>query len=115
VLKFLKRVSRCYVGGFDAECVVFCRATIENALNDKFRIKEIPIPKPQNGKSEMRTKIDAAYKFGWFFGVVEKSDYPWKIWLLGNKAVHHDPEAVKSVAATVNMTMLALANLYDAK
>lgn len=33
-LRFLKRISRCYIWGFDTECVILCGGALENALRD---------------------------------------------------------------------------------
>jgi hypothetical protein len=111
VIKYLHRISRCYLVGFDTECVVLCRAVIENGVKDAFARKGIPLPEDESGRSPMRTRLDAAQRF---LGLSseKKKDADW-IWKRGNKAVHDDPDATTDVIGTIRMTIGVLQELYD--
>ncbi len=110
VRRFLRRVARCYMSGLGNECVVVCRAVVENALTDKFEQNGIPLPATNQGKSPMRTRLDAATKMGW---LSQKSrNDAWTVWVRGNKAVHDDPEAVNQDLDTIRLTMGVLDELY---
>ena len=110
VMRFLRRVSRCYIAGFRPECVMLCRAVVENALVEKFRRKKLPLPATAEGQSSMRSRIDAAVRFGFISKIA--ADDLWSIWKLGSKAAHEDPDATEDVLATIKRSMAVLASLY---
>lgn len=112
VLRFLKRVTRCYVVGFSPECVIVCRAVLESALRDTFDRKDIPLPAPSGTKSHMRGWLDAAVMFRWLTPVGR--DHAWEVWVRGNKAVHDDPHVTDHVLETIGYTMETLEQLYAA-
>lgn len=105
VSRFLARVSRCYIVGFDSECVVMCRAVLDTALVEVFDREQIQLP------GRMRERLDAAKSMRWLTAAgVENA---WAVWHRGNKAIHQDPDAVQDVLGTVQATMVVLSELYD--
>ncbi len=112
VLRYLSRLGRCYIEGFDAECVVLCRAVFENALREKFGEEDIPFPAGENGKSQVGSAIKMATRSKWFSRIAIQNDWPWMIWELGSKAVHYDPTAYRDPFGMIKMTLHVLGDLY---
>jgi hypothetical protein len=111
VLKYVRRLTRCYIAGFYPECVILCRGVMENAVKQQFGRKDVDIPATEDGKSTMRTILDAAKMFGWL--TPQAHDDAWTIWTRGNKAVHEDIEVTEDVFGTIMMTINVLKELYD--
>jgi len=110
VMRYTRRLSRCYIAGFGPECVMLCRAVLENALKEKYRRKEIPFPATPKGGSPMRGRIDSAARFRWLSA--DAAGDAWVIWKRGSKAVHEDPTATTDVLGTIGMTMGVIGELY---
>jgi hypothetical protein len=110
VSRFLTRVARCYIAGFTNECIVVCRAVLENAVTERFVRAGVPVPGTDAGKSPMRVRLDAAKMLTWLSagGTVDA----WTVWTRGNKAVHDDPELVNQTLETIRLTMRVLDELY---
>lgn len=98
VMRFLRRLSRCYIAGFLPECAMLCRAVVENALTEKFDRKGLPLPATPEGRSSMRSRLDAAVRFRLLSA--EAADNLWIVWKRGSKAAHEDPEATQNVLDT---------------
>lgn len=111
VRRFLIRVSRCYICGFDNECVIVCRAVVENSVKDAFDRRKRSLPLAANGRSEMNQRLDAALNFGWLSPAAR--DAARTVWFRGNKAVHADPEAVTDSLDTILLTVKVLAAFHD--
>jgi len=111
VARYLTRAGRCYVAGFFPECVILCRASVENGVKDAFDRRGIPLPATPKGHSSMRARLDAAVMFGWLSPLArEHAD---TVWHRGNVAVHHDPNATSDVLGTIELTMGVLGELYS--
>jgi hypothetical protein len=110
-MRFLRRLSRCYIAGFLPECVMLCRGVVENALVEKFNRKNIPLPATSQGQSSMRSRIEAARRFNWLSD--RASEHAWLIWKRGSKAAHEDPEATQNVLETIQFSMEILSELYE--
>jgi hypothetical protein len=106
VLRYLTRLSRCYIAGFLPECVMLCRAVFENGIKDAFSRAGGPSPE------SMRKRIDQARERGWLTdeGRLEAD----AIWARGNKAVHQDPFLVQEVSETIAMMLRVLGQLSGA-
>lgn len=111
VMRFLRRLSRCYIAGFFPECVILCRGVLENALVDRYRHSNIPLPATEEGISSMKARIETAKTFGWLSP--RAAEDARLIWKRGSKAAHEDPLATKDVLSTVQMTMNVLLELYE--
>jgi hypothetical protein len=111
VLRFLARISRCYVLGFNAECVVMCRAALENGVKERFDRQRIPLPATPEGKSSMGTRLAAARRFGWLSDRAEADAS--SLWKRGSKVVHDDPDLVADPLPSIQATMQVLAELYS--
>jgi hypothetical protein len=110
VSRFLGRVARCYIAGFTNECIMVCRAVLENAVTERFDRAGVPVPGTDSGKSAMKVRIDAARMLKWLSS--KGSNDAWIIWTRGNKAVHDDPEVVNQSLDTIRLTMGVLEELY---
>lgn len=104
VLQYLRRLSRCYIAGFDSEAVVMCRAILENALSDVFQRRRL------EPDAKMRVRLDQAQELQWISAAARRK--AWTVWTRGNTAVHHDPEAVGDALSTIEMTLSVLQELY---
>jgi hypothetical protein len=112
VLRYLRRLSRCYVAGFYPECIILCRAVLENALVEVFSRKRIPLPATAEGKSSMAGKLDAAVRLGWL--TTHSRGIAMAVWKRGSKAAHEDPTVTQEVFGTVQMTLGLLRELSSA-
>lgn len=110
VLRFLRRVTRCYIAGFVPEAITLCRAVLENAITERYDREGVLPPKAPLGKSQMRANLDYATSLGWLSAKALK--HSWTIWTRGNKAVHSDPTVSTTSRATVQMTVAVLRELY---
>lgn len=102
--KFLNRLTRCYVWGFDAECIILCRAVIDTAFRDRIddKLCEKYCNKNKNGFN-LSNRIESAYEAG-----IIKSDIrtkAFKVKTRGDKAVHYQPDATKEVWETICYTL----------
>jgi hypothetical protein len=108
--RFLGRLGRCYIAGLFPECVILCRAVLENAVRETFDRNGVPLPATERGHASMKTRLTAARLFGWISdGGFEAAQM---IWLRGNKAIHDDPEATSDVLGTIRDTMGVVGELY---
>lgn len=113
VLRYLRRVSRCYILDFRAECLVMCRAVLENAVKSTYHRKRVPFPPRKNGESEMRTRLDGARQRGWLTSTARQR--AWNlIWLGGNKAAHEDPDLSIDVFDTIKTVIEVTGQLSQA-
>ena len=102
VLAFLFRLSRCYIYGFDPECVMLCRSVIDTAF------REI-IPNDVG----LAKRIVAAHKEK----VIDRNtrETAFSIKDRGDKAVHYQPDITTNVLDTIQKTIFVLEKLYDNK
>lgn len=110
VMKFLQRLTRCYVAGFFPECVILCRSVLESAVRERFEMADLDLPENEKGHSDMRTKLNAAERFGLISAKARKD--AWMIWIRGNRAIHEDIRVTKDVVGTIAMTRGVLAEIY---
>ncbi|HUT45104.1 MAG TPA: hypothetical protein VMX36_02415 [Sedimentisphaerales bacterium] len=112
-LSFLQRVGRCFIWGFDPECIILCRGVLDaafrDAVSDDVCMTIYPNRKPEDRDFGLANRIVAAYKSNLI-------DKPTKIMAFaiktrGDKAVHYDPLATKDVAATIRDTLIVLRRL----
>jgi hypothetical protein len=99
VVRFLRRLTRCYIAGFFPECIILCRSVFESAMKEKIHIDQ-----------GMRSKINHAKQHGWLTEDGSKAA-DW-IWQSGNIAVHENPEATEDTLEMIRLTTLVLGELY---
>ncbi|MCK4293156.1 MAG: DUF4145 domain-containing protein [Planctomycetes bacterium] len=110
-LVFLRRVSRCFIWGFDPECVILCRGVIDSAfrsaVDDEICKRHIRGKPPRFWR--LFDRIKAAFKEG----LISKDakDAAYRIKTRGNNAVHHDPNIYKHALDTIRDTLLVLEEL----
>jgi len=109
---FLFRLGRCYVWGFDNECVIICRSVLDagfhDVVGDEICLKHRE-PKDKNPFS-LQNRIKAAWKEGITDGTTRKKADAVRI--RGNKAVHQQPGVTKKVWETICYTLSVLNQLY---
>jgi hypothetical protein len=110
VLRFLGRVSRCYILGLNPECLVMCRATLENAVKERFDKARIPLPATPAGKSAMAARIEDARHRAWLSDIAAAD--AWALWKRGSKIAHDDPALVADPLPSIEAAMRILAELY---
>jgi len=111
VLRYLRRVSRCYIAGFIPETIVMCRAVLENAVAERYDREARSFPADASGTPTMRNRLDSAQRAKWI--TQEGRGSAWTIWIRGNKAAHDDPEATKDGLDTIRLTIGVLKELYS--
>jgi hypothetical protein len=112
VMRFLRRLSRCYVAGFLPECVVLCRAVVENALIERLDRRGDSLPYNAQGPSTLAARIDEARMRQFLSEETAKAAHA--VRRRGNTAVHKDPHATHAVLETIKLTMDVLRDLYGA-
>lgn len=107
IAKFLTLVTRSYVWGFDAECIILCRSAMEKAIEDKvtYEMCENILGK-RYGKQQnyvLADRIMVAQKEG----LIEKeiAKIANNIRVRGNKVLHDDPNLTKTVFKTITDTI----------
>jgi hypothetical protein len=111
--RFLKRVARCYLLGFDPECVIMCRGALENALNARYRNAGERFPKDKKGKETMKVRLIHAEERGWIATDTWNALFS-EVWKRGSTAVHNDPMAVGNALGTITLTIQAISTLNPA-
>lgn len=108
--RFLGRVGRTYMLGLNPECVIMCRAALEQALTERFTREKKPFP-PTKGTSELSSRLSRAEELGWLTRkeLLKASD----VRLRANKAIHEDPAVTRDAFGTVEATLELLATLYS--
>jgi hypothetical protein len=108
VLKYVRRLSSCYIAGFLPECVVLSRAVMERALKDSYQYHNVPYPPGLN----LEKLINDVHLRGWLSerGRVKAHDVRHR----GNKAVHEDPELVEDVRDTVHAALQVIGEVFKA-
>jgi hypothetical protein len=107
IVRFLRRVSRCYLAGFDAETTMLCRSVTENAV--KLAAGRVAASPSAEFRSEFRSRLELLKRSGHLNEDMSKA--AWTIWQRGNKAIHEDPDAIGNVGETVMFTMKLVAQL----
>jgi len=110
-IEFLSRVSRCFIWGFDAECVILCRSaidthlreTISDSLCDKYEG-----PSPKHGYTLVH-RIHAAYKARCIDERGKKAAIAVK--QRGKTIAHYDSNAVKDVFGTIKNALIVISQL----
>lgn len=105
---FLARLGRCYIWGFDAECVILCRAVLDTAFRDTVgdMICEKHLGPGRYSKPRefgLNERITAAWKDGMI------DEETWKlardVKMRGDKAVHYQLDVTKKVLDTIRDTL----------
>lgn len=110
VARFLARVARCYILDLAAETSIFCRAALENALNEKYAATGTPWPRNDKGESPGPLRIQFASDKGWLSAAVATEAK--EVWTRGSKSAHADPAVVTNARETVAATARVLEELY---
>ncbi len=109
-LRFLSRVGRSYVLGLFPESIVMCRASLEQAIREKYRQSGKALPAVASGKSEMRALLERAEAHGWL-DRPQRSE-AWDVWQRGSKTAHEDPSVTTDALGTITSTLHILGVLY---
>lgn len=104
-IDYLLRLSRCYIWGFDPECVILCRSILDTA----FRINKIC--EENQFDYDLKNRIDVAIKKGFINGKIGRLAHTVRI--RGNKAIHNQPDATKDVWGTICNTISVLEVLFS--
>jgi hypothetical protein len=102
-LRFLRRLTRCYVAGFFPECVMLCRSVVEAAIDERLGDGDRP--------SRLREKLDLAVQRGLLSDGGRQTAST--VRQRGNTAVHHDPTVTVAAWDTILLTLTVLEELYD--
>jgi len=109
-IQFLSRVGRCYVIGLFPESVVMCRASLENAVKEKYQRAGKPLPALPAGKSENQWLLERAEVHGWL--TRRQRNDARDVYQRANKAVHEDPNITTDALGTIEITLRIVRALY---
>ncbi|MBA7623137.1 hypothetical protein ES703_30530 [subsurface metagenome] len=114
---FLSRLSRCFVWGFDPECIILCRAVIDTGFRDfvHYEICEKHGQYHTNSKGEhyynLANRIIAAFREGIIDAWIKQKAFIIKE--RGDKAVHDQPGIMKNVWGTICDTIAVLERITE--
>lgn len=97
---FLRQVARCFVLGLDVPCIIFCRSTIDAALEDA------------GLKGNLKNRIEKAPAS--LLDGNDKADAH-AIRELGNDALHDKPLAIEDVLTVIRKTLVILQQITPSK
>jgi hypothetical protein len=110
--KFLGRLARCYIWGFEPECVILCRSVLDTAFNNDavdVDVCEKHRGKRKNNEFTLKDRIIAAAEEGIIDDRMKKLAID--INKRGNLAVHCRPGYTKDVFGTICDTLTVLEQL----
>jgi hypothetical protein len=113
--QFLTRLCRCYIWGFDPECVMLCRSVIDTAFNKKVTYKMCKKYPVEDNKSpfSLENRIEVALKEKFIDRDIAKKAH--SIRLRGNTAVHKQPDGIRDVWGTICDTVAVLERITQKK
>jgi len=110
-LRFLCRISRCFIWGFDSECIILCRGAIDTAfaetindgMCDKNRLKRA------NYGHTLANRIKAAQREG----IIDEriKDAVYRVNTPATEAAHENPDAITDVLERIKDTLLVIEHL----
>jgi hypothetical protein len=111
-LDYLRRISACFIWGFDPECIILCRSALDTAFREKVsdEICEEVFHATEERDFGLKTRILAAHRKGMISDGLR--DTAVRIKDRGDKAVHYDPDATREVLGTVRDTVKVLKALW---
>jgi hypothetical protein len=107
--QFLRHVSRCYLWGFDSECLILCRSSIDTAFWDAVSDELCAARRDKPGRRfGLQDRIEAALPT-----IIDNEIYnaAIRVKLSGDRAVHDDPQAGTNVLATIRDTLKIIRKL----
>ena len=115
---FLSLISRCYIYGFDTECVVMCRSAIDTAFRERVTDEHCQKAHRQRLYLTLSDRIQAAFDpvNNLLVGKPDLYRAAQEVQDRGDKAVHYDPYATKDVLGTIDRALRvvkALSELRD--
>jgi hypothetical protein len=111
-LSFLRHVSKCYVWGFDSECVILCRGVLDSAFRDAVPDELCEKHYPRKDALDdfgLAKRIVVARKEGKIGENIKKLAFHVKEY--GDNAVHYDPTAAQNALQTLCDTVRILTEL----
>lgn len=117
VAAFLKRVSKCYIFGFDAECLVMCRGVLEGAFEaavSDAECRKVVGPRPwaeHAGHSmyDLHTRIAVAVRLGRISQSL--ADDAQKVRDAARRIVHQKPRVPRDPLPFIAMTVAVVREL----
>lgn len=110
---FLSRVARCYISGFDPECVILCRAVLDTAFRDAVPTEACERHCRQDPSHDftLSNRIHAAVREGY---IDSNTKYLAKeVKERGDKAVHYQPDITQDILGTIRDTLIVLEKLHS--
>jgi hypothetical protein len=112
-VRFLRRVSRCFVWGFDAECIILCRGAIDSAFREAVSdamCDKHGLERAKFGHT-LSNRIKAALRDGMIND--ESKNAAFRVVSPATTAAHENPQAAKDVLAIVRDTRNVLERLQQ--
>lgn len=112
---FLRRISRCYIWGFDPECVILCRSALDTAFKDKIHdkiCKKYRRPAARYGYT-LAQRINAAEKENMISS--DRAKKARAVNGVATETVHDQPDITRDSLKFVKMTLAVIQQLYGSK
>lgn len=110
-LRFLRRVSRCFVWGFDAECVILCRGVIDTAFADA--VTDAVCDKHRLEKARFGHTLANRIKAACLEGIIDEDTKKraFRVNTPATKAAHNNPEEAVDVLEILKDTTAVIQRL----
>lgn len=111
-IRYLQRLARCFVSGFDPECIILCRSVLDDAFREAIPDRECECfysrakPADDFGLSK---RIVTAFNIKHITRQTKAMAF--KVIELGNTAIHFDPLVTQNALGTIRDTMVVLERL----
>ena len=110
-MRFLCRIKRCFIWGFDSECIILCRGAIDTVFTeiiseqvcDKHKLKRA------NYGHTLTNRINAAYLEGIIDDQIKNAAF--KINIPATKAAHKNPDFTIDAFKMIEDTLLVIEHL----
>jgi hypothetical protein len=111
--KFLQRVSRCYVYGFDTECVVMCRSVLDAEFESEISADDCISALGGNFRNRynLDDRISAAGKLNRVS--FEACEHAHDVRRTGNNAVHVRADAKVDPLSVIKKTLSVIRELHQ--
>ena len=112
ILHYLNRLSRCYIWGFDPECIMLCRSVIDSAfkkaVNDKICKEKL------GDRGSMKFSLNDRITVGHNIGLLDEQMKETAIEIKdrGNNAVHVQPDNATDVLDAITKTIAVLEKIH---
>jgi hypothetical protein len=113
--EFLEKVGRCYIWGFDSECVILCRGVLDTLFCET--ISDEICEKYGDPESSYGYTFSQRIKAAKEENIIDKHGYraAMNVKVRGDKSIHVDPNITQNIFGTIQDTLLVVGQITKHK